>query len=145
MKNKIIGVAAISTVMAFCSCTTSLTGAHSQNGYQVPWTGSTSINEYDLEISQESITHTIDISTPEGRIKLKGLSLKEAEKLALTEAVMKHGCALLFNPQYTNLKKGDRILRITVYGFPANYKNSTKQPVLLNGSTDNSINITIDR
>ena len=65
----------------------------------------------------DAITYTIDVSTVEGRIKLNKLSLRQAEELALTEAVMNNNCAALFNPQYTHLKKGKKILRVTVYGL----------------------------
>ena len=59
-------------------------------------------------------------------MKLNKLKLREAENLALTEAVMKYNCATLVNPQFTNLKRGKKILRITVYGFPAKFKNQEK-------------------
>lgn len=68
------------------------------------------------------VTYTIDISTPEGKLKLDKISLAEAQQLALVECLMKYNCATLFNPQYTHLKKGKDILRVTVYGFPARYK-----------------------
>ena len=45
------------------------------------------------------------------------------QQLVLRECIMKHKCSTIFNPQYTHLKKGKRILRITVFGFPAWYKN----------------------
>lgn len=107
-----------------CSCSLTKSGTRTSNAYQTPQTHIDSFNDYDLDVSPEGITYTIDISTPEGRTKLKGLSLREAEELALTEAVIKYNCALLVNPQYTNLKKGNRVLRITVFGFPAKFKNS---------------------
>ena len=70
--------------------------------------------------------NTIDISTELGAAKLKNLTVKQAEDLAKREAIMKYKCGTLVNPQYTYLKKGKRILRITVYGFPAMYKNQEK-------------------
>lgn len=79
-----------------------------------------------LTYQSESITHTIDVSTPEGRIKLRKLSLWQAERLALIEAIMKYKCATLFQPQYTSLKKGKKVLRVTVYGFSAVYKKQRK-------------------
>ncbi len=80
-------------------------------------------NEYDLDISDTPVEYVIDITTAEGAAKLNKLSLKQAEELALREAIIKNKCTLLFNPQYTHVKKGGRILRIKVYGFPAKYKN----------------------
>lgn len=110
--------------ISLCSCSGAQSGAHSSNAYQTPDTHIVSYNEYDLDVSPNSISYTIDISTPEGKAKLNKLTLKEAENLALTEAAIKHGCALLVNPQFTNLIKGKRVLRITVHGFPAKYKTS---------------------
>lgn len=112
-----------STILSTSSCSSSKSGSHATNAYQIPKTKINSFNEYDLDVSTEGVSYTIDISTPEGKTKLKGLSLREAEELALTEAVIKYNCALLVNPQYTNLMNGKRVLRITVYGFPARYKS----------------------
>ena len=120
----IIAVCLTICTLSFSSCSTVKSGAYSNNAYQTPKTKIVSNNDYDLNVSPNSITYTIDISTPEGKAKLNNLSLKEAENLALTEAVIKHGCALLVNPQFTNLMKGKRVLRITVHGFPAKYKNA---------------------
>ncbi len=111
------------TVLFMQACNTVRGGAHGRNASHTSKTVNTSINELDYNISTEAITYTIDISTDEGRTKLKSLSLREAEELALREAIIKNGCAAIFNPQYTNLMKGKRVLRITVYGFPAVYKN----------------------
>lgn len=120
----ITAICLIICCIPFSSCSLIKNGAHSNNAYQTPKTQIKSFNEYDLNVSPNSISYTIDISTPEGKAKLNKLSLKEAENLALTEAVIKHGCALLVNPQFTHLKKGKRVLRITVHGFPAKYKES---------------------
>lgn len=111
-------------VLSVSSCSSTKSGTRTSNAYQTPTTHIKSFNDYDLDVSSESITYTIDISTPEGKAKLKNLSLREAEELALTEAVIKYNCAMLVNPQYTNLMRGNRVLRITVYGFPAKFKNS---------------------
>lgn len=108
--------------LVLSSCSTSKTGAHSRNAYQVPRTYIESANDYALDVEPEGVTYTIDISTPEGASKLNKLSLAEAENLALTEAVIKYNCAMLINPQFTNLMNGNRVLRITVFGFPARYR-----------------------
>ena len=112
--------------MLITACSTTRRGVNQRNASQTPYTRINSFNEYDLEVASEGITYTIDISTPEGRMKLNKLKLHEAENLALTEAVMKYNCATLVNPQYTNLMRGKKVLRITVYGFPAKYKNQEK-------------------
>ena len=117
---------AIVGVLAVVSCggvRDEVSGSTSNNSYIAPTTSVSSYNSYDLEVSEESVSYTIDISTPEGKTKLRNLSLREAEQLALTEAVVVNKCAMIINPQYTHLKKGDRVLRVTVYGFPAKYKN----------------------
>lgn len=84
-----------------------------------------SINEYDLVVDSQSITYTIDVSTPEGILKLDKLSLKEAQELALEEAAIKNNCARIISPKFSYFKKGKKILRITVFGFPARYKNAS--------------------
>ena len=74
----------------------------------------------------ERISYTIDISTPEGKQKLHKISLSDAQRLAETEASRKYNCDRLIDPRFDYLKKGKRILRITVDGRPAVYK--TKEP-----------------
>lgn len=133
----LIFISAILLIQTSCSSTKS--GTRTSNAYQTPTTHIKSFNDYDLEVSQDGITYTIDISTPEGKTKLKNLSLHEAEELALTEAVIKYNCAMLVNPQYTNLMKGKRVLRITVFGFPAKFKNSNNQQIQNNGNIKNVI------
>ncbi|MBO4613036.1 MAG: hypothetical protein J5671_07715 [Bacteroidaceae bacterium] len=119
---QLIALAAIALV-ATSSCKTSLTaGGTSAAEIIDSYTGS--INDVNLEIASEPITYNIDISTTEGQLKLKNLSLTQAKSLALREAVMTNRCAKIVNPQYTHLMKGKQVLRITVYGFPAVYKNA---------------------
>lgn len=113
---------AIAFFFALASCSTSRTGSHSNNAYRTPRTYIESVNDYALDVKPEGITYTIDISTPEGEAKLRNISLKDAEELALTEAVIKYNCAMIVNPQFTNLTKGKRVLCITVFGFPARYR-----------------------
>lgn len=81
-----------------------------------------SYNELTMDLDDEPISYTIDISTPTGKAKLNKLALNEAKELALIEAIMSARCATLFNPQYTHLVKNGKILRVTVYGYPARYK-----------------------
>ncbi|MDE6634488.1 MAG: hypothetical protein K2J96_04445 [Bacteroidaceae bacterium] len=88
-----------------------------------------SYNRMDLEVDPQGITYTIDISTAEGLTKLNGLSLVEAKKLALEEAAIKNNCARIISPKFSHLKKGKQILRVTVFGFPARYKNAEKPKV----------------
>lgn len=123
MKQKIFRTSfIISIIFIICSCASTKSGSNSKYASKSVIPKITSNNEYDFDISSESIIYTIDISNPEGRAKLNKLSLRQAEELALVEAIMKYKCATLFQPQYTNLTKGRKVLRITIYGFPAVYK-----------------------
>ena len=86
-----------------------------------------SYNSYDLVPVGDRITYTIDISMPEGKQKLQGLSLAETQRLAETEACRKYNCDRLIDPRFDYLNKGKRILRITVDGRPGNYKTRDNQ------------------
>lgn len=81
-----------------------------------------SYNELTMDIDEAPITYVIDISTDVGKMKLKNLSVDEACDLALIEAIMANQCATIFNPQYTHLVHKGKVLRVTVYGYPARYK-----------------------
>ena len=107
------------------SCSMMRSGGDGITGTEV-FTVNESYNRMDLEVDPQSITYTIDISTSEGLMKLNGLSLAEAKKLALEEAAIKNNCARIISPKFSHLKKGKQILRVTVFGFPARYKNSEK-------------------
>lgn len=96
--------------------------ATSLNAYTTVAPRIESYNEMTMDLDTTPITYTIDVSTAEGQLKLKRLSLAEAQELALVEAIMANRCATLFNPQYTHLTRGNKVLRITVYGYPARYK-----------------------
>lgn len=134
MKKIILALAVIALALTSCS-----KGIHkvfeggygssiNENGYQLPVTGIESINIADLELSNDFITYTIDISTPEGQTKLNGINEKQAKELALTEASIVNRCSLIVNPKYTFLKDGKKILRVTVSGQPAYYKNARLKP-----------------
>ncbi|MBQ8454857.1 MAG: hypothetical protein IJ537_05910 [Bacteroidaceae bacterium] len=47
---------------------------------------------------------------------------EDAKQLAETEASRKHNCDRLIDPRFDFLRKGKRILRITVDGRPGNYR-----------------------
>ncbi len=81
-----------------------------------------SYNELTMDIDNDPITYVIDISTETGKMKLKNLSVDEACDLALIEAIMANKCATIFNPQYTHLVHKGKVLRVTIYGYPARYK-----------------------
>ena len=144
---RIIPLIALLATLVLSSCSvmsgTSRTGAHSNNSYRAPRTYIESVNDYALDIEPDGVTYTIDISTPEGAAKLDKISLKDAEDLALTEAVIKYNCAMLVNPQFTNLMNGKRVLRITVFGFPARYR-ARPDNVNDNSTPTNNRNININ-
>ncbi|MBP3755855.1 MAG: hypothetical protein J6I61_01040 [Prevotella sp.] len=122
MKKTIISLTYMAiSMMAITSC-----GVISRAGGVGTGTGvnikSWSDNRYDLVPSGDRITYTIDISTPEGKQKLHNISLSEAQRLAETEATRKFNCDRLIDPRFDYLKKGKRILRITVDGRPGVYK-----------------------
>lgn len=119
----IITLAVISLFVSSCSLLRS--GGDGNTDTEIA-TYNESINRFDLDIDTNGITYTIDISTQEGQIKLNGLSLAQAKKVALEEAAIKNNCARIISPKFSHLKKGKQILRITVFGFPARYKNSQK-------------------
>lgn len=85
-----------------------------------------SYNELTMDLDNEPITYVIDISTEAGKMKLKNLSVDEACDLALIEAIMSNKCATIFNPQYTHLVNKGKVLRVTLYGYPARYKQESK-------------------
>lgn len=123
MKTRIISFAIVAIAyLTATSCSTMRSGSRSRNASNTVRAKIESYNELTMDLAPDAITYTIDVSTAEGKIKLHKLSLRQAEELALTEAVMNNNCAALFNPQYTHLKKGRKVLRVTVYGFPAYYK-----------------------
>lgn len=123
MKKKLSLMAlAATTILIFCSCGSTRSGVGGAYSDLEVDTRGRSINDYVLEPAGDRITYTIDISTPEGQQKLYNLSLKDAQQLAQTEAAYKYNCDRLIDPHFTYLKKGKRILRVTVMGRPGKYR-----------------------
>lgn len=123
MKKAILLFACMTAAMlatTSCGSISSGAGGYSTNtGVRVH---TRSLNDYDLVPTGDRITYTIDISTPEGKQKLYKISLADAERLAETEACRKYNCDRLIDPRFNYLKKGKRVLRVTVDGRPGNYK-----------------------
>lgn len=117
----------VSTITAFTSCGSARSGAGGYDTGMGVYATGRSNNFYDLVPIGDRVTYTIDISTPEGKQKLYKLSLAEAQRLAETEASRKYNCDRLIDPRFDYLKKGKRILRITVDGRPGNYKTRDNQ------------------
>lgn len=123
MKMKLSQMALVATIIiTICSCGSTRSGVGGYDAGMGVNLSDRSYISYNLEPVGNRITYTIDISTPEGKHKLNGLSLDEAKRLAETEASRKFNCDRLIDPRFDYLKKGKRILRITVDGRPGNYK-----------------------
>ena len=120
----ILALAALTATISSCGGIRSGAGGASTGSYIND--GHYSVNPLDLVPVGDRITYTIDISTPEGRQKLQGISLPDAKQLAETEASRKYNCDRLIDPRFDFLKKGKRILRITVDGRPGNYRIQNK-------------------
>lgn len=120
----ILGLAAMLAVV-FTACSTKIS-SRKLNAYNTVAANNVSYNSLTMDIDPEPITYTIDVSTESGRAKLHNLSLDEACDLALIESIMVAKCATIFQPQYTHLMKGGKVLRVTIYGFPAHYKKEVK-------------------
>lgn len=123
MKKVICFIIASVSSLLIVSCVTVRSGAGGSDAGMSVYTTGRSINNYDLVPVGDRISYTIDISTPEGKQKLEGLTLAEAQKLAETEATRMYNCDRLIDSRFDYLKKGKRILRITVNGRPGNYKS----------------------
>jgi len=121
----ILALAALAATISSCGGIRSGAGGASTGSYIND--GHYSVNPLDLVPVGDRITYTIDISTPEGRQKLQGISLPDAKQLAETEASRKYNCDRLIDPRFDYLKKGKRILRITVDGRPGNFKTRDNQ------------------
>lgn len=121
-KNAFLLAFVATTILTIYSCGSTRSGAGGYDTGMGVNLRDRSYISYNLEPVGNRITYTIDISTPEGKQKLHGLSLDEAKRLAETEASHKFNCDRLIDPRFDYLKKGKRILRITVDGRPGNYK-----------------------
>ena len=143
MKKKLLLMAfAATTILTVCSCSSTRSGAGGANTGMGVFATGRSTNDYDLVPIGDRITYAIDISTPEGQQKLKGISLAEAKQLAEVEASRKYNCDRLIDPRFDYLKKGKRILRITVDGRPGNYKT---REVHYDSNTRHEIDLNIRR
>lgn len=116
-----ITISVASIILSSCSSTRSSAYGISTRNVN---THVSSHNEYDLDVLDDYITYTIDISTEEGRLKLNGLSKDEAAAVAERQAAIKNKVDCIFDPKFDFLTKGKHVLRVTVAGRPANYKNS---------------------
>lgn len=100
----------------------------------------TSFNSFDLKLLGDPVEYEINIASDEGAQLLKGQTLREAKERAVWKACQKYHCAVIFSPHFDYLMQDGRILRVTMRGTPANYKNQTRD----NNSNNRNINININ-
>lgn len=131
--------AILSMMSVLVSCSSLNTSAFSKNASASVIPNLLHYDELTMTLDPVGITYTIDISTPEGSLKLYKKNLREAYELAATEFLMKYNCATIFQPQFTNLKKGKTLLRVTVYGFPARYKVINKETEVSTESVEETL------
>lgn len=121
---KRIYLIAVAATFLASSCSSTHSSAYGISSRNVN-THVNSTNEYDLDVLDDYITYTIDVSTEEGRLRLKGLSLEEAKVVAEHQAAIKNKVDCIFDPKFDVFTEGKHVLRVTVAGRPANYKNSS--------------------
>lgn len=121
--NRFIYIIIFALCLLASSCSTPRSSAYGISTRNIN-TSVHSDNEYDLDVLDDYITYTIDISTEEGRLRLNGLSKEEAAAVAERQAAIKNKVDCIFDPKFDFLTKGKAVLRVTVAGRPANYKNS---------------------
>lgn len=79
--------------------------------------GASAANNYTIKIGEQRIKpYTIN-----DKKKLKGLTLEQAQKKVLQEAVFASECAMIVEPNYIYEQKGRKIKSITVVGYPGYY------------------------
>lgn len=116
-------IVAIVACLSICSCSTPRSSAYGISSRNID-TQVQSRNEYNLDILDLYITYTIDISTEEGRLRLNGLTPEEAAAVAERQAAIINKVDCIFDPKFDFYTKGKDVLRVTVAGRAANYKNS---------------------
>lgn len=82
-----------------------------------------SYNSYDLRLLGNPIEYEINIATPEGAQLLENLSLPEAKQEVVWQALRRYNCSVIFDPKFKYLVRDGRVLRVTMRGTPANFKN----------------------
>lgn len=84
----------------------------------------------EIHILERVVSYTIDVTTREGKAILKNCDKKTAKEQVFAGACLEHQCALIFNPKYRIVPKGDKIVSITVTGQPAIYRNKKSETVI---------------
>lgn len=118
-----------SMCLASCGSSTYIPPQHHSNNYVDDASTNvdlknTSYNQFDLRLlGDHPIKYEITIASEEGAQLLKGLSLREAKQKAVFLACDKYNCAVIFEPHFDCLTQDGRVLRVTLRGTPANFKN----------------------
>ena len=82
MRKLILICAAMTVVsLAMTSCSSLRTGSREENSHATVAPEIVSYNELTMDLDPTGVTYTIDISTPEGKLKLDKISLAEAQQL----------------------------------------------------------------
>lgn len=116
---------------ASCGSSTYIPSQHHSNNYVDDASTdvelrNTSFNQYDLSLLGGTVEYRIDISSEEGQKMLEGLTLQEAKQKVIFKACSKYKCAVIFSPNFDCLTQDGRVLRVTMIGTPANFKNQQK-------------------
>lgn len=120
-----------SICLASCGSSTYIPPQHHSNNYVDDASTdvelrNTSFNQFDLTLLGNPIEYEINIATEEGAKLLKGLTLQQAKEKAVWNACNKYKCAVIFSPSFDCLMQDGRVLRVTMRGTPANFKNQRK-------------------
>lgn len=131
--------------LASCGSSTYITPQHHSNNYVDDASTNvdlknTSYNQFDLTLLGNPIEYEINIATEEGAKLLKGLTLQQAKEKAVWNACNKYKCAVIFSPSFDCLMQDGRVLRVTMRGTPANFKNQQKD----NGGDNRHIEVNIN-
>lgn len=120
-----------SICLASCGSSTYIPPQHHSNNYVDDASTdvelrNTSFNQFDLTLLGNTIEYEINIASEEGAKLLKGLTLQQAKQKAIWNACSKYKCAVIFSPNFDCLTQDGRVLRVTLRGTPANFKNQQK-------------------
>lgn len=134
-----------SMCLASCGSSTYIPPQHHANNYVDDASTdvelrNTSFNQFDLTLLGNPIEYEINIATEDGAKLLKGLTLQQAKQKAMRNACSKYKCAVIFSPSFDCLTQDGRVLRVTLRGTPANFKNQQKN----NGGDNRHIEVNIN-
>lgn len=118
-------------VLLSCIAMTSFFSCGTTTGVIIPEEPIVEDTRFELGIREEMVSYTLDVSTKDGKAKLKNCSLEEAVYKVLTEANLYNKCSQIVFPRYTYIMKGKKVKSITVTGQPALYRNVKQSPTVI--------------